>query len=84
MNIRPISPRGEGALIHFRSQLMHILQEPIPMAFLSIPNTIQVSQLRKEPRFELNLAGKVLFDEHRGDCELRDLSRSGCRSSRRL
>ncbi len=26
------------------------------MAFLSIPNTMQVSQLRKEPRFELNLA----------------------------
>lgn len=79
MNIRAISPRGEGALIHFRSQLMHILQELIPMAFLSIPNTMQVSQLRKEPRFELNLVSKVLFDEHRGDCELRDLSRSGCR-----
>lgn len=30
MNIRAISPRGEGALIHFRSQLMHILQVPVP------------------------------------------------------
>ncbi|EEY99822.1 hypothetical protein VOA_001174 [Vibrio sp. RC586] len=79
MNIRAISPRGEGALIHFRSQLMHILQEPLPLAFLTIPNTMQVSQLRKEPRFELNLAGKVVFEDRRGDCELRDLSRSGCR-----
>lgn len=79
MNVRAISPRGEGALIIFRSQLMHILQEPIALALLSIPNTMQVSQLRKEPRFELNLAGKVAFNAQRSDCELRDLSRNGCR-----
>ncbi|MBF4336746.1 flagellar brake protein [Vibrio anguillarum] len=79
MNIRAISPRGEGALIHFRSQLLHVLQEPIPLAMLSIPNSMQVTQLRKEARYDVNLAGKATVGTHKSDCEVRDLSKSGCR-----
>ncbi len=79
INLRAISSRGEGAMIHFRSQLLHVIREPIPFVMLSIPNTMQVTQLRKEPRFEVNLPGKVIAEEHKADCEVRDLSKSGCR-----
>jgi hypothetical protein len=78
-NARAVSPRGEGALIYFRSQLLHVIHEPIPLAMFSIPSNMQVTQLRKEPRFEVNLAGKAILGTHKMDCEIRDISRSGCR-----
>ncbi|MGX9416458.1 PilZ domain-containing protein [Vibrio sp. RC27] len=78
-NIRAISPRGEGAIIVFKSQLQHIIQSPIPMALFSIPNTMQVTQLRREPRFEVNLSGKAISDKYKLDCDIRDISRNGCR-----
>lgn len=77
--VRAISPRGEGAIIQFRSQLEYIVKEPIPMVMLSIPKTMQVSQLRKEPRFEVNLSARVTAEDRKLDCEIRDLSKSGCR-----
>jgi c-di-GMP-binding flagellar brake protein YcgR len=77
--VRAISPRGEGAVVHFRSQLQHIFRSPIPMVSLSIPQTMQVTQLRKEPRYDVNLEARVLAESHKLDCEIRDLSKSGCR-----
>ncbi|KLN66815.1 MULTISPECIES: flagellar brake protein [Vibrio] len=77
--IRAISPRGEGAIVHFRGQLQHVLKAPIPIFTLSVPQTMQVTQLRKEPRFDVNLAARVVAETHRLDCEIRDLSKSGCR-----
>ncbi|WP_038173503.1 MULTISPECIES: flagellar brake protein [Vibrio] len=77
--IRAISPRGEGAVIHFRSQLQHVLRAPIAMVALSVPQTMQVTQLRKEPRFDINLSAKVTAESHRLECEIRDLSKGGCR-----
>lgn len=77
--IRAISPRGEGAIIHFRSQLQHIFKDPIPMVAMSVPQTMQVTQLRKEPRFEVNLDARVVAESHKLDCEIRDLSKGGCR-----
>jgi hypothetical protein len=78
-NLRAISPRGEGAVVYFRSQLLHIIQEPVPIALFSVPSTMQVTRLRKEPRFEVNLTGKAISRDHKIDCEIRDISRSGCR-----
>ncbi|MDN3612313.1 PilZ domain-containing protein [Vibrio ostreicida] len=77
--IRAISQRGEGALIHFRSQLKHVMNLPIPMVALTVPNAMQVTQLRKEARYDVNLAARVSASTHRLDCEVRDLSKSGCR-----
>jgi c-di-GMP-binding flagellar brake protein YcgR len=79
ITVRAISPRGEGAIIHFRSQIQHILKEPVPIVMLSVPQTMQVSQLRKEPRFDVNLDAKACVDNRKLDCEIRDLSKSGCR-----
>lgn len=77
--VRAISPRGEGALIHFRSQLVHVMVSPVPMVALSVPQTMEVTQLRKEPRYDVNLAVKVIAESHRLDGEIRDLSKGGCR-----
>jgi len=77
--IRAISPRGEGAIVHFRGQIQHVLTAPVPIFTLSVPQTMQVTQLRKEPRFDVNLAARVIAETHKLDCEIRDLSKSGCR-----
>ena len=77
--VRAISHRGEGAIVHFRSQLEHVMTEPIPMVALTLPNAMQVTQLRKEPRYDVNLAARVVASTHKLDCQIRDLSKSGCR-----
>lgn len=79
VNVRALSHRGEGAIIHFRCQLLHKILEPIPLIMLSIPNTMQVTQLRKEIRYDVNLAAKAFVSGHKVECEVRDLSKSGCR-----
>lgn len=79
LNLRAISHRGEGAIVRFRSQIRFVLDAPVPMIMISVPNVMQVSQLRKEPRFELNLPATALVKKAKLDCELRDLSKSGCR-----
>ncbi len=79
INVKAYSHRGEGAVIPFRAQLQHRLGDPYPILVLSLPNTMQVFQLRKEVRYEVNLKGRVRLDEYRSECEIRDLSRSGCR-----
>ncbi|MEC7940347.1 MAG: flagellar brake protein [Pseudomonadota bacterium] len=79
MTARAYSLRGEGALIHFRSQIHHTIGEPFPIIVLSTPSTMQVTQLRKETRYEVNLSSRVIFDDLRMNCEIRDLSKSGCR-----
>lgn len=78
-NIRAISPKGEGALIHFRSQLLHVIHDPVPLIMFSIPNTMQITQLRQEPRYEVTLYGKVYLGKHKTECEIRDISKNGCR-----
>ncbi len=79
MNIRAISPRGEGAQIHFKSQIKHVIQDPIAMISMTIPNTMQINQLRKEPRYDIHLEGAITQGGNKTHCEIRDLSKSGCR-----
>ncbi|BCN25775.1 divalent ion tolerance protein CutA [Vibrio alfacsensis] len=79
INVKAFSHRGEGAVIPFRAQLKYRLSEPYPLLVLSLPNTMQVYQLRKEVRYDVNLRSRVQMNDYRTQCEIRDLSRSGCR-----
>jgi len=79
MNVRAISPRGEGALLYFRSQIIHIIKAPVAMLMISIPSTIKVLQLRKEPRYDVALAAIIYCSDHKIEAEVRDLSKGGCR-----
>ncbi len=79
VNVRALSQRGEGATIQFRTQIRHRLKEPLALLALDIPNTMQVAQLRKEMRYDVSLVARVSMPDFRMECELRDLSRGGCR-----
>ncbi|UGA57653.1 PilZ domain-containing protein [Vibrio sp. VB16] len=79
MNIRAISQKGEGALIYFRTQIMHILKEPIPIILVSIPGMMKINQLRKEPRYDVALRAHAEVGQTKIECEVRDLSKGGCR-----
>ncbi|AXB33928.1 flagellar brake protein [Vibrio campbellii] len=79
INVKAYSHRGEGAVIPFRAQLKHRLGDPYPLLVLNLPNTMQVYQLRKEVRYEVNLRSRLQFEQYRAECEIRDLSKSGCR-----
>ncbi|PMH43434.1 cation tolerance protein CutA [Vibrio sp. 10N.286.49.C2] len=77
--VRAISQRGEGGIIQFRSQLLHLMEEPVPLLVLSIPQSMTVTNLRKEARYEVNLDAVLEFGDRRVRCEIRDMSKSGCR-----
>lgn len=79
MNVRAISQKGEGAIIQFRSQVMHVLTEPIPLAMITIPGMMKIKQLRKEPRYDVNLKAYVAIGDNKLECEVRDISKGGCR-----
>ncbi|CAM3779209.1 PilZ domain-containing protein [Vibrio aquimaris] len=77
--IRAISPRGEGALVSFKTQLEYVLHSPIPIVAFNIPNIMQVNQLRREPRYNLDLPASVKCQGIKMECQMRDLSVHGCR-----
>ncbi|WP_245796963.1 PilZ domain-containing protein [Vibrio aerogenes] len=77
-NVKAISHRGEGAFIYFRSQILHVLNKPVPLAIMSIPEGVKLTPLRKEARYQVKLPGAVQFDNSKIECEIRDLSKSGC------
>ncbi|WP_413283603.1 flagellar brake domain-containing protein [Vibrio sp. MA40-2] len=94
MNVRAISQKGEGALIYFKTQIVHILKDPIPLVMVSIPSTMKIHQLRKEPRYDVSLkacveranatttntgAVNTKTGQSKIECEVRDLSKGGCR-----
>ncbi len=79
VKVKAISPRGQGGVIHFRSQIVHNILEPIAMVGLSVPSTMELTQLRKEPRYDVNLIGITFAGKQKGACEIRDLSKGGCR-----
>lgn len=79
MNVRAFSQKGEGAIIKFRCQIMHTLTGVLPMILLSVPSSMYIQQLRKEPRYDVKLLSRALVNGHKAAAEIRDLSKSGCR-----
>ncbi|MDG3086011.1 flagellar brake protein [Vibrio hannami] len=77
--VRAISQKGEGAIIHFKSQIEHITEEPLRMVMINIPGMMKINQLRKEPRYDVNLIARAIVGERKIECEIRDLSKGGCR-----
>ena len=79
MEVSVISSRGRGAHISFKSQLIHMIEAPVGMVLLSLPQSMQIYQLRKEPRYDVALMAQALTNTHKFECEIHDLSRGGCR-----
>lgn len=79
MNVRAFSQKGEGAIIKFRCQIMHTVTDILPMVMLSVPSSMYIQQLRKEPRYDVKLLCRATVNDHKAQAEIRDLSKSGCR-----
>ncbi|MBC7005943.1 flagellar brake protein [Photobacterium sp. BZF1] len=78
MTIKAVSEKGEGALVNVRTQISHILTDPVPLLVVDIPPQIDVVQLRKEPRYAVNLEGEIVLPSRTLNVLLKDLSTSGC------
>lgn len=81
LNAKAIGQRGFGAIIHFRSQIKFIQREPFPLVALSIPQSMKVRQLRKEPRYDVKIAARIISSATQRECEIRNLSKNGCQFS---
>ncbi|PKF61128.1 cation tolerance protein CutA [Psychromonas sp. psych-6C06] len=79
MEVCAISSRGRGAHLTFKSQLIHLIESPVQLLLLSIPQTMQIYQLRKEPRYEVALMAQAITNNYKFECQIHDLSRGGCR-----
>ncbi len=79
VKVRAISPHGEGALISFQSKVEISTQHPLKLLALALPSHMQVAQLRQEARVEVQLIGRVRCGDYKTECEVRDLSKGGCR-----
>lgn len=79
LEVSVISSRGRGAHISFKSQLIHMIEAPVAMVIISMPQSMQIYQLRKEARYDVALMAKALTKNHKFECELHDLSKGGCR-----
>lgn len=78
MTIRTIATRGEGATLTFKAQIENVVNAPIAFFTVTSPRTMQLSPLRAEARFDVNLPAKIYRDSQQVECEIRDLSREGC------
>ena len=78
MTIKAVSEKGEGALVNVRTKISHIITEPVPLLVVAIPPQIDVVQLRKEPRYDVNLEGRIVLPSRTLKVVLKDLSTSGC------
>ncbi|MGR5061895.1 flagellar brake protein [Photobacterium sp. DNB22_13_2] len=78
MTIKAVSEKGEGALVNVRTKISHIITDPVPLLVVDIPPQIEVVQLRKEPRYDVNIEGKIVLPSRTLKVMLKDLSPSGC------
>ncbi|MCA2018945.1 flagellar brake protein [Vibrio tritonius] len=81
LNAKAIGQKGFGAVIHFRSQIKFIQRYPFPLIALSIPHSMKVRQLRKEPRYDVKITGRIIHSSTQRECEIRNLSKNGCQFS---
>ncbi len=70
--------RGNGSVLAFRSQITHVITSPLPMLVLSIPTSMQQQQIRRSPRFEVDLPCTVQRNDLSIEAKLRDISKHGC------
>lgn len=78
MTIKAVSEKGEGALVNVRTKISCIITDPVPLLVVDIPPQIEVVQLRKEPRYNVNIEGKIVLPSRTLNVMLKDLSPSGC------
>ena len=69
----------DGTVYAFRSTLIHLLEDPLPLLFLSFPNKVQTSSFRTLPRASAFLPASVVIKDRRWTGALLDMSPAGLR-----
>lgn len=70
--------RGNGSVLSFRCQIAHVITTPLPLIALSIPTSMQQQQIRRSPRFEVDLPCTLQRGALNIEAKLRDISKQGC------
>ena len=78
LTVKAISDKGEGAIVNFKTQIIHTLHKPVRLLVLTIPRTMNLLQLRSEPRYEVKLQGKIALAQRELLVDFKDLSKNGC------
>jgi len=79
--VRTIAEKTSGQCVGFMSRV-HFKQEiPVPIMYLNFPEQMQVMDLRREKRIQLNVEGKILDDQGKviNIGWVTDYSQGGCR-----
>ncbi|KKD61069.1 hypothetical protein RN22_07890 [Grimontia sp. AD028] len=76
--IRAITDSEFRDVIAFRSLVMGVIQKPIRLLIVSLPESIAHRQIRQEPRIDTNLTLRADADEGPFKAQLIDYSVSGC------
>lgn len=78
ITIKAISEHGEGAQITLKTRIKHLVTDPVRLVVVDIPVSATLTQLRQEPRYEVNLTGIIQLGSRKLTVELKDISSSGC------
>ncbi len=69
----------DGTIYSFRSTLIHLARQPLPLLFLSFPHRVQTRSFRNLPRTPAFLPASARLDDLYWAGALLDLSREGLR-----
>ena len=78
INVKAVSTQGEGIILSFKTTILRLYPAPFPMLATSIPESIQLQLIRKEPRFNMDLAAKMRWETSEVNGEIEDISCNGC------
>lgn len=72
------SEKGEGAIVKFKTQIEFVINQPLPLMILKLPEKASLLQLRSEMRYQLNIKSKLLLDKRNMDVDIKNISVNGC------
>ena len=80
MTVKIETPVGITSQYHtrFKAQIENVVEAPVALFTVTYPRSVQLSPLRAEARFNVNLPAKIYRDSQQVECEIRDLSKEGC------
>lgn len=78
VNVEGLLEKNEGALVCFRSQIEHVIYNPLMLLVLSVPKEAKLFLLRDELRYQLKLSAEIQLPTRKLAVVLTDVSPNGC------
>jgi|GEM_PF-3068308 len=77
VRLKVFTERGNGVVLNFRSQIAHVITQPLPMLVLSLPTSMQQQRIRRSPRFKVDLSTALSVADRTCEARLLDISKHG-------